>query len=167
MDITTLRSIKALPENAVFGLISDSTKECYVSHTTNLRSRIGLILTDNDNILKEDTRLVVFGDIRSYKYKLLYAQYYLEKMVAAGYKNIGTSHSYINYKVKIEFSVLLNEVFVVLVNKRKDKLIVGVFKKMDDAQEFIDVCYREGEMVQPIYAINKGTVDWCSTNKVI
>lgn len=167
MDISTLRSIKALPENAVFGLISDSSKECYVSHTTNLRSRIGLILTDNDNILKEDTRLVVFGEISNYKYKLLYSQYYLEKMVNAGYKNIGTAHSYINYKVKIEFSVLLNEVFVVLVNKRKDKLIVGVFKQIDDAQGFINDCYKEGELVQPIYAINRDTVKWCSTNKVI
>lgn len=159
MDSLTLRQIKSLPENAVFALISDSNKECYISHTTNLRTRIGEILTYTNDVLKEDTRLVVlctgFEDI---KYKRIYAQYYVEKFKRDGYSIIGTDN-YINYKAKIILAKELDRVAVVLVNTRKDKEIVGLFRSVDEAQEFIDTYYK-GDIVLPVYAINGTTREW-------
>lgn len=161
MDITTLRQIQRLPQEAVFGLISDSTKECYVSYTSNLKSRIGLILTDNEDILKEDTRLVVFVDgIHDLKYKLMYAQYYVDQMVDAGYKIVGSPDKYINYRVVVQYSSMLNEALVLLITKRKDKQVVGVFKSIEEANSFVDEYYKAGDMIQPVYALNKLTRSW-------
>ncbi len=159
MDILTLRAIQDLPEDAVFALISDSSKECYISHTTNLKSRIGLILTDSD-ILRDDTKLIILKTgLNDNKYKRIYCQYYLDKHLALGYKNIGESHSYINYKVKVQFSDLLSEALVVLINKRKDKEVVGVFKTIIEAEEFVSMYY-SGDMILPVYANNRRTREW-------
>lgn len=161
MNITTLRQIQELPQDAVFGLINDSTKECYISHTTNLKARIGLILTDNEFILKDDTRLIVFVDgIQDLKYKLMYAQYFLDKYIRCGFKNIGVVRGYINYRVSVQYSDLLNEALVVLINKRKDKQVVGVFKTVEEANSFVEQYYVKGALVQPVYAINGRTRKW-------
>lgn len=161
MDISILRQIERLPQDAVFGLISDSSKECYVSYTSNLKARIGLILTDNENILKDDTRLVVFVDgIQDLKYKLMYAQYFRDRLVDDGYKIVGGPVKYINYRVVVQYSSLFNEALVLLINNRKDKLVVGVFKNVDEANSFVDEFYRTGNMIQPIYALNALTRSW-------
>jgi len=167
MNSITLNEIKKLPSDAVFGLISDSSKEVYVSHTTNLRSRIGLIM-DNFSI-REDTRLVVFLDgVYDKGYKQIFAQYHLDKYISDGYRNVGiVGRSYINYKVRVQYSELLNEVLVTLTTKRGDKMVVGVFSNVDDANKFVDDYYKLGEMVQPIYAINERTVRWIGTHKGI
>lgn len=155
MNIDFLSSIKNLPQNAVFGVISDSRREFYISHTSNLRTRIGLIIDDIE--MYEDSRLVVFVDgIEDRRYKQMFAQYYVDKFVADGYRDIsGKRCDYINYKVRVQYSELLNEVFVLLVNKRNDKLVVGRFKTVEEANEYVRVYYPVGELVQPIYSTNK------------
>lgn len=155
MNIGFLVDIKRLPQDAVFGVISDSRREFYISHTSNLRTRIGLIIDDIE--MYEDSRLVVFVDgIEDKKYKQMFAQYYVDKYVADGYKNVSRNKcSYINYKVRVQYAELFNEVWVVLVNKRNDKLVVGRFKTVDEANEYVRVYYPVGELVQPIYSTNK------------
>jgi hypothetical protein len=103
----------------------------------------------------EDSRLVVFVDgIEDRRYKQMFAQYYVDKFVADGYRNVSSNRcSYINYKVKVQYSELLNEVFVMLVNKRNDKLVVGRFKTVDEADEYVRVYYPVGTLVQPIYSV--------------
>lgn len=168
MNIDTLRQISRLPLDAVFGLISDSSKECYISHTVNLKARIGQILTMDEDILKDDTRLVIFcTGFSDSEYKRIYAQYYLDKLIEDGYRSISPTDRYINYKVKVQFSELLDEALVVLENTRKDKKIVGVFKDIEEAQSFVDEYYPVGSIVQPIYALNEGTKRWNCTNKGI
>lgn len=155
MDSTFLGDIKRLPQNAVFGVISDSRREFYISHTSNLRTRIGLIIDDIE--IHEDSRLVVFADgIEDKKYKQMFAQYYVDKFILDGYKNVSRNKcSYINYKVRVQYSDLFNEAWVVLVNKRNDKLVVGRFKTVDEANEYVELYYPVGTLVQPIYSTNK------------
>ena len=168
MNIQFLRQLQNLPLDAVFAVISDSNKECYISHTTNLRTRIGLILTDMD-VLRDDSRLeILVTGITDFRYKQMYAQYYLDKFEDSGFTIIGNDkRSYINYEVKVVFSKLLDSALVVLVNRRKDKLVVGVFRYVDEANSFVDQYYKNEDMIQPIYSLNKETVKWCSTNKGI
>lgn len=168
MNNEFLRQVNSLPLDAVFGLISESSKECYISHTVNLKARIGQILADNEDILKDDTKLVVFcTGFSDSEYKRIYCQYYLDKYIANGYTSISPTDNYINYKVRIQYSEALKEVFVLLVNKRKDKKIVGVFKQMDEAQEFVSRYYADGSVIQPIYAVNDETRLWTGTDKGI
>jgi hypothetical protein len=168
MNIEFLRQVNKLPLDAVFGLISISSKECYISHTVNLKTRIGQILTDNEDILKDDTELIVFcTGIVDNEYKRIYAQYYLDMYVEAGFKNISPTDNYINYKIRVQYSDVLQEVFVLLVNTRKDKKIVGVFKQIEEAEQFVAQYYPDGSLVQPIYALNEDTKKGISTDKDI
>lgn len=160
MDNLSLVQLQNLPQNAVFGLISDSSKECLISYSSNMKCRIGQILEDNKNVIKEDTRLVIFDTIQDLEYKLIYTEYYRKKYLDMGYRNVGSSVQYINYKVKVQFSEYLKEALVVLVNKRKDKKVVGVFKSVDEANSFVEEYYGGKDIVLPVYAINKDTVNW-------
>jgi hypothetical protein len=155
MNNRLLIDIKNLPQNAVFGVISDFRREFYISHTSNLRTRIGLIIDDIE--LYEDSRLVVFLDgVEDRKYKQMFAQYYVDKFISDGYKNVSRNRcSYINYRVKVQYSSLFNSALVLLVNKRNDKIIVGSFKTVEEANEYVTEYYKEGTLVQPIYATNK------------
>lgn len=167
MDTSALVQLQSLPQNAVFGLISDSSRECLISYSSSLKSRIGQILDDNQDIIKEDTRLVIFDTVQDMEYKLIYAQYYRQRYLDMGYKNVGSAVQYINYRVKVQFSTLLNEVLVMLVNKRKDKTVVGVFKSVDDANSFVEQYYTGKDIVLPVYAINKDTRSWVVRTRYI
>lgn len=166
MDNKFLSQLKSLPDNAVFGLISDSSKECYISHTNNLKARIGQILS-SDFILHEDTRLIVFNTVHDSEYKRIYTQYYLDKYKELGYSRVGGPFEYINYKVRVQYSKFLLEALVVLINKRKDKTVVGVFSSVEEANKFVDEYYTGKDIVLPVYSINKRTVEWISTHKDI
>lgn len=163
MNIEFLRQVQNLPSDAVFGVISDLYKECYISHTTNLKTRIGAIIENIE--LREDSRLVVFYDtIQDDKYKRIFSQYCVDMYSKLGYKILGSGREYINYKVKVWYSGSLQEVYVMLVNKRKDKEIVGVFKSVDEANSFVEQYYR-GELVQPVYAVNRETVGYINRKR--
>lgn len=168
VDINSLRQIKKLPNSCVFGLISDSSKECYISHTTNLKARIGQIIDVNEDILKDDSRLVVFSSgFDDMLYKRIYAQYWLDKYINDGYSNVGPVDNYINGRIKVQFSQYIKLVFVMYENKRKDKIILGVFDTVNEANEFVDQYFSGKDLVLPVYAINKRTGEWRSTNKGI
>jgi hypothetical protein len=150
MNFESLQELQNLPLDCVFGIISDSTKECYISHTKNLKTRIGAVL---DSVyLQRDSRLIIFCTMQDDKYKRIYAQYYLDKYINDGYKNIGCGRKYINYKVRVQYSADLKYVQVVLINERKDKEIVGQFRSIEAANNFVDMYYR-GDLVLPVYSI--------------
>lgn len=155
MNSKFLTDIRSLPQNAVFGVINDSSMEFYISHTTNLRTRIGLVIDDIE--IREDSRIVIFLDgVDDKRYKQLFAQYYINKFTEMGYVDVARKKcSYINYTVRVQYSELLNEAWVVLVSKRNDKEVVGRFKTVEEANEYVRVYYPVGELVQPIYSTNK------------
>lgn len=154
MDLLSLKQLQSLPEDAVFGLISDSNKEYYISHTTNLKSRIGLVLTECENLLKDDTKLVIlFSGTNNTEYKRIYAQYYINKYKELGYENMGLESNYINYRVKIQYSADFNDMAVYLINKRKEKTLVGMFRSKIEAEEFVKKYYEQGGPILPIYDI--------------
>jgi hypothetical protein len=161
MDSRSLQQLKNLPNSCIFAFINDSTKECLVSHTKNLKTRIGLLI--DDKRIDGNFRLeVLLTEIHDMEYKRIYCQYYVDKFKEQGYKNIGSSIQYIKYRAVVQYSALLKEVLVVLYNKRKDKKIVGSFSNVEDAESFLKQYYGNKELVLPIYAINR----FGSTNKV-
>lgn len=161
MRFETLQDIQNLPNSCVYGFINDSTKEYYISYSQNLKSRIGAII-DSVDVVKNGVRLDVFCLVDSKEYKMLLAEVYKRKYEALGYRNLGGAAEYINYKAKVQYSWDLKLVYVVLSNKRKDKKIVGVFKTIQEADEFYLQYYVGKEVVLPIYAVNALTREYCS-----
>lgn len=149
-----LGALKSLPNSCVFGLISDSKMKCFISHSNNLQSRIGAIIES----FPKDGRLVIFDTLDSLEYKLLFCERYKLKMLGDGYSIIN-SRQYINYRIRLQYNKMNTRVMAVLYNARYDKKIVGVFKTMVEAQEFIALYYKEKILV-PVYAINSLTREY-------
>lgn len=160
MKFQSLQDIQTLPNSCVYGFINDSTKEYYISYSQNLKSRIGAII-DSVDVVKDGVRLEVFCLLDNKEYKMLIAEVYKCKYVSLGYRNLGAAE-YINYNAKVQYSWDLKLVYVVISNKRKDKKIVGVFKTIQEADEFYLQYYVGKEVVLPVYAVNELTREYCS-----
>jgi len=153
MKIESLLEIQNLPNSCVYGFINDSTKEYYISHTQNLRSRIGAII-DSYPVLTSESRLDIICELGDKEYKMVLAEVYKRKYKDLGYKDLGGGGEYINYKAKVQYSYDLNYVYVVVSNKRGLKRVVGVFKSMEEANMFYDQYYAAQKVIVPVYAIN-------------
>lgn len=147
-----LSILKSVPESCVFALISDSTLTCLVSHSSSLQSRIGALIES----FPSDVRLVVFDVLDNLEYKLLLAEKHKNELIVAGYTIINPKQ-YINYRVGIRYSRNLKQSLVVLYNKRKDIKVVGIFDSIEGAQEFVDLYYKEQELIVPVYSTNEDT----------
>lgn len=155
MDIVGLTQLQNLPSDAIFGIISDSSKEFYISYTSNMKGRIAQILTSGDVELKEDSRVVIFDKtFKDLEYKQLFTEKYKGEYINKGYKNVCKDRVHIQYKVRVVYSKELRSVYVYLVNKRKDHKLVGVFDSMDEASLFVKECYEGQDMVQPVYKLH-------------
>lgn len=161
MKFESLQDIQNLPNSCVYGFINDSTKEYYISYSQNLKSRIGAVI-DSYDVIKEGVRLDIICLLDNKEYKMLLAEVYKRKYAYLGYRNLGGAAEYINYKAKVQYSWDLKLVYVVLSNKRKDKKIVGVFKTIQEANEFYLQYYVGKEVVVPVYAVNELTRECCS-----
>jgi hypothetical protein len=158
MKIESLLEIQNLPTSCVYGFINDSTKEYYVSHTQNLRSRIGAII-DSCPVLTSESRLDIICELDDKEYKMVLAEVYKRKYKDLGYKDLGRGGEYINYKAKVQYSWDLSCAYVVISNKRGFKKIVGAFKTIEEADMFYDQYYASQKVVVPVYANNGMTRD--------
>lgn len=158
-----LTTFQTLPNSCVYALISDSTKECLVCHSNNLQSSLGRLLCSN-KIKEKDVRLVILDILDDLEYKLLLAEKRKLEYISLGYKIIN-SRNYINYKVSIQYSKMFDSIFVVLYNKRRDKKIVGIFERMNEAKEFVSTYYKQQEFIFPVYSTNKCTREYMEKEK--
>lgn len=152
---TFLSTFKTIPNSCVFAIISDSSMKCFISHSSNLKARIGGLIDS----FGDDYRLVVLEEIEDLEYKLLLCEKYKQKYMNDGYEVI-SSKQYINYRVGIRYGKRFHEALVVLYNKRGDKKVVGVFSSITDAKEFVDRYYKGQELVVPVYSTNKETREY-------
>lgn len=146
-----LDTFQTLPNSCVFAIISDSKRTCSVMHSNALQSRLGAILEAHE----VGCRLVVLDVLDDLEHKLLLCEKYKLKYVELGY-DILNKRSYINYYTRIQYDRSFHTVNVVLYNKRRDKKIVGVFKNINEAREFVSQYYKQ-EVLFPVYSTNKCT----------
>lgn len=157
-----LDTLVALPINAVFGFINDVDRKVYLSYSNDLSRSIRQKLTQYSE---------VSNDYRNGKIRLYYeesvndrnTQKLLVEQLCHTYESKGYSfyhrHNYIDYEVKIyvEKDML---VYVYLVSKNFSKLIVGIFDKMDKANEFKALLERNTPVI-PVFAMNELTMLHC------
>lgn len=145
-----LDTFKTLPNSCVYAIINDLNKTCSVLHSNNLQSRLGVILEANEI----GSRLVILDVLDDLEHKLLLCEKYKIALSQQGY-SILNKRSYINYKVSIQYSKRFHSVLVVLYNKRRDKKIVGEFKNINDAKEFVKQYYSDEGVIVPIFGIGE------------
>lgn len=83
------------------------------------------------------------------------------------YRNLGYSlyreHKGTTYTVRLTIENIETEIYrvlVQLVNTRKDKIVVGVFSTVDEAQEFIKLNYEGKDYIVPVYSDNSLTKEY-------
>lgn len=159
-----ISTLQTLPNSCVYAIMSDSTKQCLVSHSNNLQSSIGAILASN-RVQGNDVRLVVLDVLEDKEYKLLLCEKYKIQYLKDGFFVVN-KRSYINYSVSIQYSRDLHSTLVVLYNSRRDKKIVGIFDNINEAKSFVEEYYRQGNCTFPVYSTNKGTKEYMERKKV-
>jgi len=149
----------------VWGFINEKDKRFFISHSNNILAAVSRNISqiqDKSHSCRKLIRdlpnlqfvLLVSGgcDIKTRKIR---AVELIEAFVSAGYTPY-TNRLIVSYKVRIAVTKDY-KIHVLLVNKRNDKIIVGIFDKMDDASSFIQTNYPNNKVNNIIYSDNSLT----------
>jgi hypothetical protein len=158
-----------LPQMCVWALINEEKKLVFVSYSRNFFFNIGrTIETLNDGSHwassdKENAKLIIIETINEENDLRVRARYWDEYFKKEGYKSYRKIKP-INYRTRIETikrasdNKLLLAVELISANYR-NKLIVGVFDKIEDANKFIETHYK-GTILKVVYSDNDLTKDY-------
>lgn len=149
--------INRLPDAACYALINEDTKSVYIMHTTNLKSKLGVV-AENIAVGKQFEYFCISADP---VYKLIMSEGVRKDYLARGYKIENQVSPFISFKVGVRIDADGRNAIVYIVSARGYKEVVGVFKNIVEADEF-RLLYGAGvwDGVTPIYAINKETREY-------
>jgi DNA-binding Lrp family transcriptional regulator len=151
-----LNDLISLPQSAVYALIDEDTRRIYVHASYDVPSSL-VRLAKSISIrepwcrnLADDIQKLKFvileADVEKDKLKLRY-NYWLDAYVKLGYSAYHVMKNRVEYHVETVCQMNDNLqllVWVYLVNKRRDKTLVGVFNNLEDADAFRKRNYADG-----------------------
>lgn len=159
MELDTLslfQYINSLPDVACYVKINEDTKSVYIMHTLNLKSKLGTI---SESIVAG--RIFSFFSISSDPvYKLIMSEQIRKRYLAAGYEIENQISPFISFKVGLRIDADGYNAIVYITTARGYKEVVGVFRNINEADEFRAQYYGEDWSGIPVYAINKKTREY-------
>ena len=164
MDIKNLLDYS---KPGVWGFFNEKDKRFFISHSNNILAAVSRNISqiqDKSHSCRKLIRdlpnlhfiLLVGGvDNEGFKNRKLRAAEVVEAFKAKGYTPYKES-TIVSYKLR---TVVTSDykIHVLLVNKRNDKIVVGVFDNMDLAKGFIDSVYPNNKISKIIYSENNLT----------
>jgi hypothetical protein len=145
--------INKLPAGAIFVLRDDINKTFNIYLTKNLKSR----LSDISEAVVAGCNFEYWSIAGDHVYKLSMAERYRKECIAQGYKCINQKLPFISFKVHLRVNHDARSAMVYLTTAKGTRMTVGIFKKMKEAQEFMDEYYFEGWSGAPVFASNEET----------
>lgn len=155
------------PSKGIYCLINHRNKRVYLKYSQNICMSLSRVLADirsKNTIYKQlikDVKKLQFlylEDININEDDLslhLKLDFYVQKYMDLGYSLYNNKHKLARFKVAIEVTEDLKSVHVVLTSRnRKKRIVVGVFDKMYDAEEFA-ASFDAMDVIRPIYAVNE------------
>lgn len=155
----TLKKLQELCIAGVFCIVHKRNKHVYIAYSSNILVAISRhleLLSKGNHPNKKLQRqfkscewMILETNVKDNE-KMLRQQYWMDKYKQDGY-NIYNNRNSVIYKVRTNVTGDLNtpyKVSVELVNRRNDKIVVGLFDSLLDANDFIETYYRG-----PIYSI--------------
>src|ERR1700740_998040 len=119
--------IKQIPDHCVYGVFDHINKTVYINYAGNFTSKIKEVSQYGEEI----QILSVVGDRL---YKLIHSEFYALKYINKGYKIINRSVPFIKLKPVLRISNSLDKVTLYLTSARREKIIVGIFSSVAEAQ---------------------------------
>ena len=147
--------INSLPEAAVYAIANDEKMEVYINQSTKFKAKLGEVA----NIQKlMGGRIEVFSSCEDHVYKLILAERIRQRFIARGYKIVNQLSPFIKFKVHIRLDTDLRNFLVYLQSARGAREVVGVFKCINEAEDFKQYYYGENWNGEIVFAINRDSV---------
>lgn len=154
LDILSVaKYINSLPEAAVWAIVDDEERTVYMKHTTNLKTKFGEIGTK----IKGSSRVEIFSIPPDPVYKLIMAEKTRKEFIGRGYKIENQATPYIKFKANLRIDTDGRHAIVYITSARRHREVVGVFKKMAEAEQFYSLYYGADWGGAPVYCINEWT----------
>lgn len=159
-----LSQLLKLPKMGVIALLNDQDKAIYITHSSCIVESLGKLLRQlqdkthncvNLIIDRDKLRLVVLEEIQDKRALSVRARYWIDQYVAKGYGLYGRINA-VKYRLRVEYDEL-GHVLVKAVNTRNKSYVIGVFRNLGLANQWINNTYKEKEYIIPQYATNELT----------
>jgi hypothetical protein len=169
LGMMKVSELLCMPEECVYALVCHENKRFMVGYTTHLLSALSRMRHDLETpkyrVLKSDIENVVLEiletGIQNLHDKKVKTSYYVQKYIEEGYQQYIPSNS-VKYEVHTDiFGIGGFTYFVVyLKDRRKNKVIVGLFRNADERDKFLTECYPGGKVSGIHYANNSYTINY-------
>ena len=156
-----VKQLLSLPKMGVVALINEQDRLIYVTHSSCIIQTIGRLLRqlkDNTHsclnliIDRDKLKFVVLEEIKNSNALSVRTRYWLDSYLARGYAAYSKINA-VKYHLRIEYDVL-NNVLVKAVNTRNRSFVIGVFRNLGLANQWINNTYKDKEYIIPQYANN-------------
>lgn len=159
-----LVDLAGLPRACVYSVVDIETNRFYVNYSVNMVGALSRLWEDVSRVgspgnTLEFTVLTVSTDIETLK---LHTEYWRDVMVGRGMTELlPRGRKTLQYEVRCVVDEDYDWVDIVLVSARGDKKIVGKFRTMGEAAEFVEMYYGGDNPYRlPVYAINSRTSEY-------
>ncbi len=152
--------------NVVYGLVNEVDKRVYISHGVSLISSLSRIMSEINSPkfrqLSEDLNhvkitLYEIGTVDK-KLREVKARHILDSYIERGYSEY-TNTNLVQYRFLKDIIMIktLNYIRLQLVNKNKDKILLGLFRKEIEYQRYMNSHYPDGKINDIIMSTNSYT----------
>lgn len=152
----------------MFLVINKQEKLVYINYTQNIASALARFYVDwNGKPGAEALELEILSVTTDIETLKLHAEYWRDKYRNIGYDELAdVSRKTLQYKVRTLVTPDLSGVNVELVTARGDSKVVGKFKTLAEAKEFIMLYYgKDNKYRLPVYAVNSLTKEFLVENR--
>jgi len=159
-----LHTLLALPQRAVIALINDQDKLVYITHSSCVVDSLGKLVRQLQNkthnclnliIDREKLRFEVLEGVQNPDALGVRTRYWVDQYVAKGYAPYSKINA-VKYRLRVEYDDY-SRVIVKAVNTRNKAYVIGVFRNLGLANQWIQNTYKEKEYIIPQYAKNELT----------
>lgn len=167
--MSVLKLMYELPRSGIFKFVNEEKKLVYISYSKNLITSLSRNIKEiQDKVhvykpLNEDFEDWKFDIIETLNYHdtildiSCKINLYIEEYKQLGY-NVRTHQNIQKLKFRVDIGQDY-KVYCKLISRGRTEYVVGVFKDMEDAKEFIEM-YRNIKNIVPIYSTNQLTKDY-------
>ena len=151
--MSVFKYINSLPDEAIYVIEDESKKEVYINHTVKLKTKLGEI---SSLLGAGDKKLVVQGNTKKGIQKLVDCEFMRLQYINKGWQVINQKYPFVSFSIRVNVGTHPTAASVVLISSRGQKIFVGRFKTVKEAEEFRRVAYPNGWAGRLVYKQGEG-----------
>lgn len=159
-----VKQLLNLPQRAVIALINDQDKVVYITHSSCVVESLGKLIRQLQDkthncisliIDREKLRFEVLEVVQNIDALGVRTRYWIDQYVAKGF-GLYSKPNAVKYRLRVEYDDYAR-VIVKAVNTRNKGYVIGVFRNLGLANQWIENTYKDKDYIIPQYATNELT----------